>query len=67
MSIRAPGGGKGTCRSCGAAIVWFKTSAGKNMPVDAAGVTQEDLVLDLTRHTSHFATCPQANQHRRPR
>jgi hypothetical protein len=26
----APGGGRGNCRSCGAMIVWFKTSAGKN-------------------------------------
>lgn len=25
-----------TCKSCGAAIIWARTSAGKPMPVDAA-------------------------------
>lgn len=27
-------GNIGTCRSCGARILWIKTKAGKNMPVD---------------------------------
>jgi len=36
------------CRSCGAEIVWLKTSAGKNIPVDAdtvadAGAAKEEL------------------------
>lgn len=53
------------CRSCRAQIIWFKTSAGKNMPVDADTVEPEDDELDLTRHVSHFSTCPQADQHRR--
>lgn len=43
-----------SCRSCDAAIFWIKTAAGKSMPVDRDG-------------TSHFATCPHAAQHRRPR
>lgn len=55
------------CRSCHARIIWFKTDAGKNMPVDADTVEADDDELDLERHVSHFATCPQADQHRRPR
>jgi hypothetical protein len=55
------------CRSCQEQIIWFKTAAGKNMPVDADTVEPDDDELDLDRHTSHFATCPNANQHRKPR
>lgn len=55
------------CRSCGASIVWFSTTAGKSMPVDAATVQPTDEQLELPRHVSHFATCPNANQHRKPR
>ncbi len=40
------------CRSCGAGIYWIVTAKGKRMPVDPDG-------------TSHFATCPNADQHRR--
>jgi hypothetical protein len=64
---RAPGGGKGACRSCKAPIVWFKTSAGKNIPIDAATVLPTDVNLELPRHVSHFATCKDANKFRRPR
>jgi hypothetical protein len=55
------------CRSCRAMIIWFKTEAGKNMPVDADTVRPEDEELELPRHVSHFATCPNANQHRNQR
>lgn len=55
------------CRSCNAPIVWFTTVSGKRTPIDADTVKPEDEVLDLKRHTSHFATCPNANQHRRAR
>jgi len=37
---------RSACRSCGAAIRWFQTPAGRWTPVN------ED-------KTSHFATCPQ--------
>lgn len=67
MGARAPNGGKGNCRSCGHPIVWFKTDAGKNIPIDAETVLAEDTTLELPRHVSHFATCPHADQHRRPR
>jgi hypothetical protein len=53
------------CRSCNAKIIWFKTEAGNNMPVDADTVEPDDDELDLERHKSHFATCPNANQHRK--
>jgi hypothetical protein len=53
------------CSSCRAQIIWLKTPAGKNMPVDADTVEPEDTELDLSRHKSHFATCPNANQHRK--
>jgi hypothetical protein len=35
------------------------------MPVDADTVEPEDNEFDPSRHTSHFATCPNANQHRK--
>jgi hypothetical protein len=55
------------CSSCGAPIVWFRTKAGKRMPVDEASTQSTDAEhqLDLSRHRSHFATCPNADQHRR--
>jgi hypothetical protein len=57
------------CRSCDALIVWFKTATGKNMPVDEPTTLPTDAAhqLDLKRHKSHFATCPNANQHRKTR
>lgn len=50
-----PGTPLRACRSCGAGIFWIVTALGKKMPVN--GVAK----------TSHFATCPNAKQHRRPR
>jgi len=55
------------CRSCNARIVFLKTASGKNMPVDADTVEATDTEFDSTRHKSHFAECPAANQHRKPR
>ena len=55
------------CRSCHARIIWFTTAAGKNMPVDADTVEADDTDLDLSRHSSHFATCPNADKHRKSR
>lgn len=53
------------CRSCQASIVWMKTARGANMPVDADSVDEGDDLFDHTRHVSHFATCPNAAQHRK--
>lgn len=55
------------CRSCHAKIIWFRTAAGKNMPVDADSVEASDDELDLAKHVTHFRTCKQADQHRRSR
>lgn len=46
------------CRSCEAMIAWIVTPAGKRMPVETRGAI---------RGESHFAHCPNAAQHRRPR
>lgn len=54
-----------TCRGCGEQIVWFKTDAGKNMPVNVESVEKGDEQLDLKRHVSHFSTCPAANTFRK--
>lgn len=55
----------GTCRSCGAEIVFLRTRTGSRMPVDAETVEEGEELFDPKRHTSHFATCPQAGEHRR--
>jgi hypothetical protein len=57
------------CTSCHAPIVFFKTAKGNQMPVDASTVEAGDNVdkLDLSRHVSHFATCANADKHRKPR
>lgn len=59
------------CKSCGAAVLFVRTAGGKSMPVDAkpekrivlGSRTQVAHVLDT--YVSHFATCPNADQHRR--
>jgi len=53
------------CRSCRARIIWFRTGAGKNVPVDADSVEPDDLEYHYGRHISHFSTCPNAGEHRR--
>lgn len=57
----------GRCRTCGATVHWLKTAAGHTIPVDPPGVEPADAVFDFRRHVSHFATCPQADLHRKPR
>ncbi len=70
------------CKSCGKTIIWAMTPAGKNIPVDVEPVFGGTIALDhsdsphpqarfekpgQTRlHKSHFATCPKAEQHRKP-
>ncbi len=55
------------CRTCRARIIWFKTEAGRNIPIDADTAEPEDDEYDPPRHVSHFATCPDSAQHRKPR
>lgn len=57
-----------TCKSCGAQIVWLQTVSDepKPMPVNAASVTEGDMLFNPTRHMTHFATCPHSKQWRKP-
>lgn len=86
------------CRSCGAAIWWGITAAGKAMPIDVEPTADGNVVRtgqmlpsrngdylpevevravepqpfdapedNAPRFTSHFATCPHADEHRRAR
>ena len=55
------------CKTCRARIIFLSTSSGKKMPVDADTVEADDEEFDSSRHVSHFRTCKQADQHRRPR
>jgi len=59
------------CRSCGAQIIWVKMRGGKSMPVNPERVR---IVLAnndhtdgtvITGHLPHWATCPNADQHRK--
>ena len=69
------------CRTCQQEIVWGRTESGKRVPLDPpekrfirmdmleglAGVGRaEDEFCMVETHVSHFATCPQADQHRKP-
>ena len=58
------------CKSCNAEITWIKTEGGKNHPVDAKATKRWVNVISLgwlllDTHESHFATCPNADQHRK--
>lgn len=70
------------CSTCGAPIWWAVTEAGKGIPIDAEPRPDGNMVLGdkgmrphlplfdddaMPRYVSHFATCPQADQHRRTR
>ncbi len=48
-----------TCTSCRAACYWCRTTSGAKMLVDQA--TKDGKLV------SHFATCPDAKKHRKPR
>ncbi len=64
------------CRSCGADIFWVKTLRGKSMPIDydkdlaeefeRAAMYKHTVDFDPARMRSHFSTCPEADQHRKP-
>jgi hypothetical protein len=53
------------CTSCRADIVWLPTTRQKAMPVDAGSFTPGDTQFDSKKHVSHFATCPNADRHRK--
>lgn len=45
------------CVRCRAPIYWMRTLEGKNIMVDAKGVSRLDSHYDPQKHTSHFGTC----------
>jgi hypothetical protein len=64
------------CSSCGAAIVWAVTAAGKRTPMEQAddgewiideGVARRDQsrIIAAPHYRSHFVTCPDASKWRR--
>jgi hypothetical protein len=65
------------CRSCNAPIEWAHTAKGHRIPLDVVAGPAPNLIVDEHgvahyaatggTHTSHFATCPDATQHRQPR
>jgi len=65
------------CASCGAPIIWALTERGRRMPLDATPTTGAILLTSASSpvptakfgpvYTSHFATCPHADQHRKPK
>lgn len=66
----------GTCRSCGAKLVWATTAVGKKMPLEPCAVADGNIRIDqagIARvgrmgtgpYRSHFATCPNANDWRK--
>ena len=67
----------GRCKSCGGPIEWAVTIKGRRMPLDPSPVLGGNVLLDGNRATvvapdesrlgyvSHFATCPNAREHRR--
>lgn len=60
-----------SCRSCGATIIWMRTNKNaRMMPVDFFETELgriQPTHFDPKTMTSHFATCPNADQHRKPR
>ena len=67
------------CRSCGARIIWYPTTSGARIPIDYLPVPGGNIVIEVgllgepVAHViapgsgdrvSHFATCPQAAEHR---
>lgn len=65
--------GTSKCRLCGKGIFWIRLSSGKLMPYDIEpleDVTEGTMPQIFTdekgkMHVTHFATCPNADTHRR--
>lgn len=55
------------CHSCNAPIIFLPTKLNKMIPVNAETVRNQDVLFDSKFHVSHFATCPAAERHRKPR
>ena len=53
--------GNGQCKSCPAHIEWWQTNNGKKIPFDPLPADEEATA------TPHWATCPNADDHRKPK
>lgn len=66
-----------SCTSCGAEIIWAVTLSGRRIPLNSkserraildpnagAGTTDPVRMRVVDTYVSHFATCPNAEQHR---
>ena len=66
-----------TCKACKASIYWLQTRNAKRMPVDSEpnpegklGISPQGIVgggFAGPKYTSHFATCPEADEQRKDR
>lgn len=74
VAVLASTRGTGTCRSCGAAITWYRTHpANKAIPFDGAPVAirtshtadTHELVEHVDAADDHFRSCPDAANWRR--
>lgn len=59
------------CKSCGAEIIWATTKAGRKIPLDPEPVKVPLFVFDNgyandppPLRQTHFASCPNAKEHR---
>lgn len=74
VHVRASTRQPGTCRGCHAPIVWYRTKAEKLLPFNADVQPHEqpslmgppEYVL-IDNRFAHWATCPNADDFRRPR
>ena len=55
------------CRECDEYIVFLPTSTGKQMPIDADSVDEDDTEFDPKKHVTHFSTCTNAARFRKPK
>lgn len=58
------------CHSCGAPILWARTTAGKLLPLDRCPRSDGYILREMPdgstlMYVSHFATCHNADKHRR--
>ena len=74
VEIFAKTRGRGTCKGCGADVIWAQLVVTKkvmplNPPAAALGTLTdaEGRLVDVVALDSHFATCPKAAAFRRPR
>lgn len=68
-----------TCKACRRPVLWAKTQAGKNIPLDVQQVGGGNIALRngvavivdthpaIERYVAHFKTCPAADQFRSKR